>query len=96
MSVANLETLVSGQTISLPTPEGELNGIVNLVQKDENGWVRVGGSISGRAGSFTLASSAKMSGGLVLLPNESRAYQVRTEPSGKVLMSNAGSRMWPA
>ena len=86
MSVANLETLVSGQTISLPTPEGELNGIVNLVQKDENGWVRVGGSISGRAGSFTLASSAKMSGGLVLLPNESRAYQVRTEPSGKVLM----------
>ncbi len=86
LSAAELESWAPGQTVRLATPEGEMSGLVNLVQKDEGGWVRVGGSLKGQAGSFTLAASISASGGLLMLPSTGIAYEVVTEADGRVLM----------
>ena len=86
LSAAELESWMSGQTVRLATPDGELSCLVNLVQKDEAGWVRVGGSLKGQAGSFTLAASASASGGLLMLPSTGIAYEVVTEADGRVLL----------
>jgi len=76
----------AGQTVRLATPDGEMSGLVNLVQADGNGWVRVGGSLQGRAGSFTLAAGPSTSGGLLMLPSTGKAFEVVTEDNGRVLM----------
>lgn len=71
-----LADLSAGDSVAIPTPEGEMEGVVNLVQGDENGWVRVGGDLAGRSGTFLLSSSADSAGGNVLLPEERRAYEL--------------------
>ncbi len=85
-SPETLGALAEGESIVLPVPGGEVVGVVNLVQHDEGGWVRIGGDLPEDAGSFTLASSVKDSGGVIMLPTQSRAYEVVTEPTGRVLM----------
>jgi hypothetical protein len=74
--VADLANWSAGQTVRLATPDGELSGLVNLVQADANGWVRVGGSLQGQAGSFTLAAGPASSGGLLMLPSTGKAFEV--------------------
>jgi hypothetical protein len=85
LSVADLGSWTAGQTVRLATPDGELSGLVNLVQPDGKGWVRVGGSIQGQAGSFTLAAGPSASGGLLMLPATGKAFEVVTEQDGRVL-----------
>ena len=86
LSVADLGNWTAGQTVRLATPDGELSGLVNLVQPDGKGWVRVGGSIQGQAGSFTLAAGPASSGGLLMLPKTGKAFEVVTEQDGRVLL----------
>lgn len=86
LSVSEMGNWTAGQTVRLATPDGELSGLVNLVQADGTGWVRVGGSLQGRAGSFTLAAGPSTSGGLLMLPSTGKAFEVVTEQDGRVLM----------
>jgi hypothetical protein len=71
-----LGELVAGDSLALPTPEGDIRGVVNLVVRDENGWVRVGGDLPDRSGTFMLASSPESAGGNLLLPQDRRAYEL--------------------
>jgi hypothetical protein len=86
LSVGDLGSWKEGQTVRLATPDGELSGLVNLVQADSTGWVRVGGSLQGQAGSFTLAAGPASSGGLLMLPSTGKAFEVVTEQDGRVLL----------
>jgi len=68
--------LKQGTLILLPTATGEtLEGVVNLVMED-NGWVRMGGELSGERGSFTLNTSANQVNGRILLPSEGIGYEI--------------------
>jgi subtilisin-like proprotein convertase family protein len=85
-SLAALGDLKKGDSVVIPLMDGQkVSGRVNLVQPDENGWVRVGGELSGAdTGSFTMGSDGKEVAAIILLPNKDLAYEV----SG-MLASNA-------
>jgi len=68
--------LKQGTLILLPTATGEtLEGVVNLVMED-NGWVRIGGALFNKKGSFTLNTSADQVNGRILLPSEEIGYEI--------------------
>ncbi|WP_442889508.1 MBG domain-containing protein [Congregicoccus parvus] len=83
-----IAALREGDEVVLSVFDGEqVQGRVNLVQRDAEGWVRVGGALSGaQAGSFALATSGKTASGFILLPDEHVAYELATERDGQVLL----------
>lgn len=79
-SLPNLHTFKPGDVVGLPMRKGAVAmGVVNLVQPDESGWVRVGGSIkSPGKGSFSLGQKATEWTGLVQLPEQDIALVIDT------------------
>ncbi|MEI6871485.1 MAG: putative Ig domain-containing protein, partial [Verrucomicrobiota bacterium] len=76
----------AGDTVALPSFEAAgFLGIVNL-HVEESGWHRLGGALSGEAGSFSLNIKGDQLGGSILLPERSLALEITTEPSGRVLL----------
>ena len=86
ISPESLGELVAGDSLALPTPEGDIRGVVNLVVRDENGWVRVGGDLPDRSGTFMLASSPESAGGNLLLPKDRRAYELLMDADQGLLL----------
>ena len=78
ISLTALTRVATGESISLPTPEGEIGGTVNLVQDEETGWRSVAGTLDG-GGTFSFGIKGGEAGGTLLLPSQRRAYQLRME-----------------
>ncbi|MEI6715956.1 MAG: immunoglobulin domain-containing protein [Verrucomicrobiota bacterium] len=78
--------LKEGQQVALPSLDGEpLAGEVHLRMED-NGWVRFGGTLAGKEGTFSLNTNFDQVSGAILLPESGRAYEIRSDASGEVLV----------
>ncbi len=85
-SLAALTTLAAGDSIDLPLPDGTTrHGTVNLVRREENNWVRVGGSLDG-GGGFSLGTNGKSAGGIIQFPESHLAYELRQERDGQLVL----------
>jgi hypothetical protein len=72
-----------GTRIALPDfVGGEVEAEVGLMEY-EGGWLRVGGPLRGRAGSFSLHTNFQQLAGHVLFPSQNVAWEIRTERSGE-------------
>jgi len=83
-SLPELQNLKPGDRISLPLRNGGMaQGVVNLVQPDESGWVRVGGSVkTPEKGSFSMSQKGGEWAGLVQLPAQEIALVIDTAGDG--------------
>lgn len=81
-----LESLHAGERLVLPVRLGPpLTGIVNLVHKDEGGWVRVGGSVEGDAqGGFSLSQKGEEWHGIIRHAGSGTAYLLTTTADGSL------------
>jgi hypothetical protein len=78
--------LQKGMTVALPGFDAEpLLGEVQLRMEDR-GWIRVGGTLAGGQGTFTLNTNFDDVSGAIFLPEVGRAYQIGSEVSGAVVM----------
>jgi hypothetical protein len=87
--------LQQGSTVALPDVEdGVLLGTVRL-RTEEAGWLRIGGELAGGGGTFSLHRSGDRIAGRILLPRRGVVQEIRTEPSGEVLLVERplGARM---
>lgn len=83
-TLARLDELVAGSVVTIPLPDGSQRaGAVNLARRDSDGWMRVGGSLDG-GGSFALSHRNGESAGLIQLPAERRAWQLRRALGGEL------------
>ena len=82
---ADLARHAAGEAIVIPLFGGEkAEGVVNLVRTESNGWVRMGGALTGgREGSFYLAANGREVHGFVQFPKEQIAYELVTEGDGR-------------
>lgn len=81
-----LTSLTRGAEVTLDLPEGaSLAGRVNLVQREPDGLIRVGGSLAGpERGTFSLAGRDFVEAGRVLLPDRARAYLISADAGGRL------------
>lgn len=85
-SLSGLESLKPGQRIWLPVRgSAAVPGVVNLVKRDELGWVRVGGALEdGAKGTFSLGQKGAAWVGTILHAASQSAYVMRTSDAGVV------------
>jgi hypothetical protein len=85
---ANLAALHADDAVRIPLIDGELvDGVIHLVQPDEDGTIRVGGEMKGaRKGTFMLASKGDEVFGFVLLPRERLAIEIAPQKDGRTLL----------
>ena len=80
--VSALHRLAPGSALVVPLPDGSMRrGEVRHTRRDDDGWTRVGGALAD-GGSFSFSTRDGATAGLVQLPREGRAWQIRTQPSG--------------
>lgn len=83
ISLPRLADLRPGDRLWLPARLGSgLLGVVNLVQKDDHGWTRVGGGIDGGKGSFSLAQNDGQWAGMIRDEARSTALVLQTTAEG--------------
>jgi hypothetical protein len=71
-----------GTPVTLPLPDGTVRaGKVELVRHDDDGWTRAGGALAD-GGSFSFGTNGILTGGLVQLPRENIAWQLRPQADG--------------
>lgn len=91
--------LREGDAVSLPWfGEEPLMGMTHLRMED-NGWVRFGGALEQERGAFHLNLRGGEVSGAILLPEVETALEIRTEPSGAVLLVErplSALQCWPA
>ena len=87
-SFASLNDLEEGDTVSFPSFDGELHGVVEVTVIEENGWKRVGGPLDGdrRKGWFSFGFDGRVAAGLVRLNDQKVAYQIAPAGNGLVQM----------
>jgi Domain of unknown function (DUF4214)/Immunoglobulin I-set domain/Immunoglobulin domain/FG-GAP-like repeat len=87
-ALASLTRLHQGEEVTLPLMGNDRRtGLVNLVQIEPAGVVRVGGSLTGTPnGSFSLTSAAGQIAGRILVPDQRLAYEVTTPRRGQMVM----------
>ena len=87
-SLVALASLLPGAEIVMALPEAApVVGRVNLVQREADGIVRIGGAVVGSSGgSFSLAGRGAVAAGRILLPERSVAYEIFTEIDGRVVL----------
>ena len=80
--VAALPRLATGSAVVVPLPDGSSRrGDVRHVRREGDGWTRIGGALAG-GGSFAFSTRDGAMAGLVQLPREGRAWQIRRQPNG--------------
>ncbi|VGO12921.1 hypothetical protein PDESU_01475 [Pontiella desulfatans] len=86
-SFVSLSNLKRGDNVVIPLFDGErVTGQVNLAMQ-EDGYVRIGGALSGtRKGSFSMGSRGDEFSGTILLPEKELAYTFAAQSPGSVLM----------
>ncbi len=78
--------LQEGSHILLPGfEEDSYEGTVSL-RLEDNGWLRFGGRLKNSQGTFSLHVQSGAVAGTILLPSKGIALEIRTEPSGNVLL----------
>ncbi len=88
-SFASLSDLEEGDTVSFPSFNGEMHGVVEVAVIEQNGWKRVGGPLDGdRAkGWFSFGFDGHEAVGLVRLNGEKLAYQISRTGNGGLAMT---------
>ena len=76
-----LRGVVEGETVRLPLLDGEtVDGVVNIMETEPNGWKRIGGALPDRpGGTFTLAFNGREARGLIRFEKEQLAYEIAPE-----------------
>jgi hypothetical protein len=79
--------VTEGDTVIIPIADGEqVQGTVNLVKQD-NGYLRVAGSVQSReGGSFSVSTNGKEVAGLIQLHGQQLAYRVEQPTQGEVIV----------
>ena len=86
VEMARWTQLEEGSTVSLPgLDQGTYDGTVALRMED-NGWLRLGGVLKNAEGTFSLHVQNGQVGGNILLPAKGIGLELRTEPTGEVLL----------
>jgi len=85
---AQLERLRQGDSLQISLLGGDSTlGLVHFVGRDDAGWIRVAGALSGpQKGSFILAGNARTSEALLQLPEEGLAYALEHQRDGKTVL----------
>lgn len=84
---ASLSSLKAGDTVRIPLMDGEaVEGVVNLVKPGRGGWVRIGGTLTDKAGTFAIGSNGSQVGGLIQLKRERVAYEMELQEDGRTLL----------
>jgi len=86
-SFGALTKVTEGDTVIIPIADGEqVQGTVNLVKQD-NGYLRVAGSVQSReGGSFSVSTNGKEVAGLIQLHGQQLAYRVEQPTQGEVIV----------
>ena len=86
-SFAAIRNVAEGDAVSIPTFDGSLAGIVEVVDTEDEGWQRIGGPLrDGRDGWFTLSFNGQEAAGLVRLTSQRLAYDIRPAAGGALQM----------
>ena len=87
-SVTDLVALRQDDPVRIPLMDGDaVAGVVRLVQAGGDGWVRIGGELTGgRIGSFALAARGGEATGVIQLKRERLAYQLESQADGRLVM----------
>jgi hypothetical protein len=85
---------MEGETVRLPLLDGEtVEGMVNIVETEANGWRRIGGALSDRpGGTFTLAFDGRKARGLIRLEKDELGYEIAPERDGVTWNDGAAAR----
>lgn len=82
----NLGRLQQGSQVALPGFDGDtISGEVQL-RVEDNGWVRLGGTLPDGKGTFTLNTNFDEVSGSILMPETGRGFEIRTDATGEVLL----------
>ena len=84
-ALASLADVREGDVVSIPTFDGELQGVVEVAIVDEDGARRVGGPVDGdrSKGWFSFGYDGARATGLVRLNAEKLAYQIEPAATGR-------------
>ena len=77
----------AGELITLPGFDGEELEATIALRTEDAGWLRLGGALNGLDGTFAINTNFDAISGFVLLPALNLAYEITTQPSGDVLMT---------
>ncbi|HRE08093.1 MAG TPA: hypothetical protein PKX00_20920, partial [Opitutaceae bacterium] len=88
LPAAQMEGLRQGDSLQISLlGGGSTVGYIHFVGRDDSGWIRVGGALSGQQkGSFVLAAKGRASEALLQLPEEGLAYTLEQQRDGKTLL----------
>jgi hypothetical protein len=88
LPAAQMEGLRQGDSLQVSLlGGGSTVGYIHFVGRDDSGWIRVGGALSGQQkGSFVLAAKGRASEALLQLPEEGLAYTLELQRDGKTLL----------
>jgi alpha-tubulin suppressor-like RCC1 family protein len=87
-SLAVISTVRRGDRVSLPLSDHEVvEAVVNLAIPEADGTVRIGGSLTGKPGSFSLARKDAGLSGLIQLPQEGLAYRIEPGTAGATVLN---------
>jgi hypothetical protein len=94
VALAGWSGLHAGDVVQLPGFDAAepMEGAVNVVQFD-NGWIRVGGELKGRDGSFSLNTNGSEVSGRILLPGTGVGYSIRMDAGTPVLVETRMSTL---
>lgn len=85
-NMAQWAKLQEGSKVTLPSfDETSYEGTIAL-RVEDNGWLRFGGSLGGGRGTFSLHIQSGQLAGNILLPAQGIGLELRTEPSGEVIL----------
>ena len=87
-SFASLNDLEEGDTVSFPSFDGEMHGVIEVAVIEDSGWKRVGGPIDGdrQKGWFSFGFDGNVAAGLVRLNDQKIAYQIAPSGNGRSQM----------
>lgn len=84
--MARWSQLQESSSILLPGfEEDTYDGTISL-RLEDNGWLRFGGHLKNAQGTFSLHVQSGAVAGTILLPSKGIGLEIRTEPSGNVLL----------
>ena len=87
-ALASLADVAEGDLVSIPTFDGDVQGIVEVALVDDAGWRRVGGPIEGdrSKGWFSFGYDGEHATGLVRMNTAKLAYQIEPAAGGRYQM----------
>jgi hypothetical protein len=86
VAMARWSLLEEGSDVSLPGFDEESYEGTIALRMEDNGWLRFGGALKNGGGTFSLHIQNSQVGGNILLPARGIGLEIRTEPTGEVLL----------